>query len=103
MKLLFLFVQGVIATGMAWVGLWLCGPQAFAFVSTLVFVMCWVTLAEAAQQRELITRESTTVRKKLGAAFSAFFFGLLWPAVPVIIVLQFVAERAGAEADDADR
>jgi len=87
MKILLGFCQlafvGMISTVVAW----LTGP-AYIAVGMLVMATCLVLLLQAAKLYGALAELPMRAAEAVSIIGAAFVFGLIWPALPVILALK---------------
>ena len=96
MKLLFWIAQVAITLLISGVvALWI-GPT-YVIVSVSVLITCWALLFENAKQHSFVTKVPISSIDIAMLSGSAFTFGLIWPAIPLIVILRTFGESGGDE------
>ncbi len=94
-RFLFWLAQTLIAlTWSAALAVWMGAP--YVLVGGLVLVACFALLYASARERGEVLDEPVTLTEVAALAGTSFVFGLMWPALPVIIAL-----KAGTDGRDA--
>lgn len=88
-----LFVSGAVAT--------LVG-SVYVAVAALVIATCAVLLFEAARQRSVIVEVPLGLGELLSIAGASIVFGLVWPAIPLILTWKHVDAASGSGGAGAD-